>query len=33
MRTGMYTYPSVENIPVLDIAGNPCDDGVEVPLP
>jgi 4-amino-4-deoxy-L-arabinose transferase-like glycosyltransferase len=33
MRTGMYTYPAVENVPVLDIAGNPCADGVEVRLP
>jgi 4-amino-4-deoxy-L-arabinose transferase-like glycosyltransferase len=33
MRTGMYIYPAVENVPVLDVAGNPCADAVEVPLP
>jgi 4-amino-4-deoxy-L-arabinose transferase-like glycosyltransferase len=33
MRTGMYTYPAVENVPVLDIASNPCADAVVVSLP
>jgi hypothetical protein len=33
MRTGMYTYPAVENVPVLDVAGNPCADAVEARLP
>lgn len=29
MRTGMYLYPSLENIPVLDEAANPQTDAVE----
>jgi 4-amino-4-deoxy-L-arabinose transferase-like glycosyltransferase len=33
MRTGMYTYPAIENIPVLDVAGNPYTDAVEIALP
>ena len=33
MRTGMYTYPAIENIPLLDVAGNPFTDAVEVTLP
>jgi 4-amino-4-deoxy-L-arabinose transferase-like glycosyltransferase len=33
MRTGMYTYPAVENVPVLDVASNPCADAVKVLLP
>jgi len=33
MRTGMYTYPDMQNIPLLDVAGNPCADAVEMKLP
>ncbi len=33
IRTGMYTYPGMENIPVLDWAGNPYSDAVEIALP
>lgn len=33
MRTGMYTYPAIENISVLDVAGNPYTDAVEIELP
>ena len=33
MRTGMYTYPAIENISVLDVAGNPYTDAVEIQLP
>ena len=32
MRTGMYTYPDIRNIPVLDLAGNPSADAVEIVL-
>jgi hypothetical protein len=32
MRTGMYTYPDIESVPVLDSAGNPYADAVEMPL-
>jgi hypothetical protein len=30
MRVGMYTYPDVQNVPVVDEAGNPVADAVEV---
>jgi hypothetical protein len=33
VRTGMYTYPAMENIPVLDVAGHPYADAVEIALP
>lgn len=33
MRTGMYTYPAIKNIPLLDVAGNPYADAVEIALP
>ncbi len=29
MRTGMYVYPSLENVPLLDGAGNPFNDAAE----
>ncbi len=32
MRVGMYTYPAIENIPVLDAAGNPAGDAAELPI-
>ena len=32
MRIGMYRYPSLENVPVLDEAANPAADAVTVPL-
>ena len=32
MRTGMYIYPSLEYIPLLDVAGNPYSDAAEMPL-
>jgi hypothetical protein len=33
LRVGQYTYPGLENIPVLDAAGNPAADAVELRLP
>jgi hypothetical protein len=30
VRMGMYTYPDVVNVPVLDTAGNPIADFMEV---
>jgi hypothetical protein len=33
MRTGMYSFPGMANVPVLDIAGNPWADVVEVSVP
>lgn len=33
MRVGMYTYPDIVNVPVLDIAGLPLSDAVEIALP
>ncbi len=30
MRVGMYTYPDIQNVPVVDSAGNPVSDAVEV---
>jgi 4-amino-4-deoxy-L-arabinose transferase-like glycosyltransferase len=30
LRSGMYRYPSLEPVLLLDVAGNPYDDGVEV---
>ncbi|MBN1886998.1 MAG: glycosyltransferase family 39 protein [Thermoflexales bacterium] len=30
MRVGMYTYPDIQNVPVVDEAGNPVSDAVEV---
>jgi len=32
IRTGMYTYPALENVPVLDAAGNPSAGAVQVIL-
>ncbi len=32
MRVGMYRYPSLENVPLLDVAGNPYADAAEFPL-
>jgi len=29
---GMYRYPSLENVPVLDEAANPAGDAVEIPV-
>ena len=33
MRVGMYVYPSLENVPLLDVAGNPYTDATDVVLP
>jgi hypothetical protein len=30
---GQYTYPDIENIPVVDDAGNPTDYAVTLPVP
>jgi hypothetical protein len=30
MRVGMYTYPDIQNVPVVDKAGNPVSDAIEV---
>lgn len=32
MRVGMYRFPSLENVPLLDEAANPATDAVEIPL-
>ena len=32
MRVGMYRFPSLESVPVLDEAANPAGDAVELPL-
>jgi hypothetical protein len=32
MRVGMYRFPSLESVPVLDEAANPVADAVEFPL-
>ncbi len=32
MRSGMYIYPSLESVPVLDVAANPVSDYVEIEL-
>jgi hypothetical protein len=29
MRTGVYRYPSLDNVPLMDAAGNPAGDAVE----
>jgi 4-amino-4-deoxy-L-arabinose transferase-like glycosyltransferase len=33
VRVGMYTFPEIENVPVLDIAGLPLSDAVEIAIP
>lgn len=33
VRTGMYVYPSLENVPLLDEAANPFTDAFEMSLP
>jgi 4-amino-4-deoxy-L-arabinose transferase-like glycosyltransferase len=33
LRVGQYTYPDMENIPVVDDAGNPTDYAVTLPVP
>jgi hypothetical protein len=33
LRVGQYTYPEIENIPVLDEAGNPADYSATLPVP
>jgi hypothetical protein len=33
IRTGMYIYPSLENIPLLDVAANPYTDAAEAIVP
>lgn len=33
MRVGMYIYPSLTNVPLLDEAANPFADAAEIPLP
>jgi hypothetical protein len=30
VRVGMFEYPSVTNVPVMDVAGNPFSDAVTV---
>jgi hypothetical protein len=30
MRVGMYTYPDIRNVPVVDAAGNPVSDAIEL---
>ena len=32
MRVGMYRFPSLDNVPVLDEAANPAADAVELSL-
>lgn len=32
MRVGMYVFPTLENVPVLDVAGNAASDAVEIDL-
>jgi hypothetical protein len=32
MRVGMYRFPSLENVPVLDEAANPTAEAVEFPI-
>ena len=32
MRVGMYRFPSLESVPVLDAAANPVGEAVEIPL-
>lgn len=32
MRVGMYRFPSLEAVPILDIAANPAGDWLEIPL-
>lgn len=32
MRTGMYVFPTLENVPVLDVAGNAASDAVEIEI-
>jgi hypothetical protein len=32
MRSGMYVYPSLEGVSVLDIAANPAGDFIEIEL-
>lgn len=32
MRVGMYVFPTLENVPVLDVAGNAASDAVEIGL-
>ena len=32
MRVGMYRFPSLESLPVLDAAANPAGEAVEIPL-
>ena len=33
LRLGQYTYPEITNIPILDVAGNPADYAVTLPVP
>lgn len=33
IRTGMYRYPSLESVPLLDVAANPYSDAAEVVIP
>lgn len=33
IRTGMYVYPSLEGVPLLDAAANPYADAVEIEIP
>jgi hypothetical protein len=33
LRVGQYTYPEIENIPVVDEAGSPADYAVTLPVP
>lgn len=33
MRSGVYRYPELQSVPIMDVAGNPAGDYVELPLP
>jgi 4-amino-4-deoxy-L-arabinose transferase-like glycosyltransferase len=33
LRVGQYTYPDIENIPVVDDVGNPADYAITLPVP
>jgi hypothetical protein len=32
MRSGVYTYPDLQSMPIMDVAGNAAGDFVELPL-
>jgi hypothetical protein len=33
LRTGVYVYPGLQSVPIMDVAGNPAGDYAELPLP